>query len=95
MTEQEQFEAWWAKQKITADDSSISPLAWKMVAWNGWIARSQRPEGDAIKLLQRWRDLYGGSTCTDKASQKDMTELDKDTEAFLERLEPQNGRPKS
>ena len=84
------FEEWWNSQS-----AGMKNPASKSASQRGWDAAMAAPEGDAIKLLQRWRDLYGGSTCTDKASQKDMTELDKDTEAFLERLEPQNGRPKS
>ena len=53
-------------------------------------ALAQRAEVDATNLLQRWYDLYGGSTMEirekypeDKYAQGEMATLDKDTEQFL------------
>lgn len=48
---------------------------------------------EARALLQRWWDLYGGSTCNEKMAQADMEALDKDTEAFL--AQPEAGADSS
>jgi hypothetical protein len=35
------FEAWWEQQNVSTGDSDVSPLVWKMIAWNGWLARAR------------------------------------------------------
>jgi hypothetical protein len=35
------------------------------------------------KLLERWFEMYGGSTCRNKREQKKMTKLDLDTEEWF------------
>lgn len=47
----------------------------------------------ARALLQRWWDIYGGSTCDDKMTHADMEALDKETEAFL--AQPEAGADSS
>jgi hypothetical protein len=35
------FEAWWAQQDVATGDPDVPPLVWKMIAWNGWLARAR------------------------------------------------------
>ena len=57
MSEQERFIEWWDAQKIISTDaSSISPIVWKMVAWNAWLARSELPS-DAETSSERHHQM--------------------------------------
>ncbi len=40
---------------------------------------------DAVELVRRWWEIYGGSTCDDGKVDNEMEALDKDTEEFLKR----------
>ena len=40
MSEHDYFEAWWKKQDLGDKDDYEKDRAWRMVAWNGWLARS-------------------------------------------------------
>ena len=71
MSEFEKFEKWWNSEDIGIDASS-----WKMIAWNGWQARSALPEvlataHDALVLIDSWiqRGDIGGNG-TDKSAQR-------------------------
>ena len=83
---------------VNADEVSAHPGLNEAFALNKQQAEradavAQRAEGalsDAKALLQRWYDLYGGSTLEirakypeDKYAQGEMSVLDKDTEKFL------------
>lgn len=41
MSEWDRFEAWWAKEGLTSEDSDIPMISWKMVAWSAWKVRSE------------------------------------------------------
>lgn len=55
MSEYDYFEAWWKKQDLGETTHYENNRAWKMVAWNGWLARSlltapmERHSGDSSR----------------------------------------------
>jgi len=69
-------------EETRGDDGLISDFIRQIDALPSTESRPVVP-GGCIDLLQRWMDIYGGSTCDDEAEQQDMNKLEFDTGLWL------------